>query len=142
MHISAAHTIQLYHLYKEYLTTTSVTSKVEDFMNQKTCIKFIYRIIDFDDLTKLDYLTGDDIEKLGGRADEYTEFYNLCVRVNKRIIDYYKISSDYDFCFSVVKKIPIAKPYHRTYTNSIRKRKPTTNTVLESSLTGIKTVAG
>ena len=41
MHISAAHTIQLYHLYKEYLTTTSVTSKVEDFMNQKTCIKFI-----------------------------------------------------------------------------------------------------
>ena len=92
MHISAAHTIQLYHLYKEYLTTTSVTSKVEDFMNQKTCIKFIYRIIDFDDPTKLDYLTGDDIEKLGGRADEYNEFYNLCVRVNKRIIDYYKIN--------------------------------------------------
>ncbi len=41
-----------------------------------------------------------------------------------------EISSDYDFCFAVVKKIPIAKPYHRTYTNSIRKRKPTTNTVL------------
>jgi hypothetical protein len=48
-----------------------------------------------------------------------------------------EIASDYDFCFKVVKKIPIAKPYTRTCSNTYAKRK---NPVLSTVLVDTKSV--
>jgi hypothetical protein len=93
MHISNKHTIQLYHLYKTYLSIAPVASKIEDFIKQNTCIDFINSIIDINNPTKLDYLTGADIEELGGNSTEYIEFYKLCSYLNGQIVNYYKINS-------------------------------------------------